>query len=477
MNIKITKAICDSSARRLRGLMESRELSPVELLESCIQRIEAVNPQVNAIVATCYDRARNEAQIAEQQFKNKHNLAPLTGLPVGIKDLANTQGLRTTFGSTLYANNIPDFDDRCVQQLRAAGAIIVGKTNTPEFGTGSETNNKVYGPTRNPHALEYSTGGSSGGSAAALATGMLPLCHGTDTGGSLRNPAAWCGVVGFRPTPGLVSSTSRNLNYSNFSVHGPMARNVRDTALMMSGLVGYDNHDPMSNIGPRDDFQSLDDIDLLSLRVACSEDLGIAPMDDGIRATFRAFAKRVEPEFHCFEHCDPELSNARDIFWVLRCVSFLANHQQRYQEHASVLSEHIIANIEQGLSMGLADVAKAERQWAQLYRDFETYFENFDLLITPTNMIPPFLHSEGIAKSINGVVMENYMDASLIRSALTLTGHPIISIPCGVDPSGLPFGIQVVGPRHGDHFLLSAAAALETVINTLTHAPTEDLTH
>ena len=452
-----------SEARRLIGL---GELSPTELLEACISRIEAVNPQINAIVATDLNRTRKEAKIAEKAVLAGNALPPLHGLPIGIKDLNATKGLRTTWGSKLFENYVPAEDEALVARLREAGGIIVGKTNTPEFGSGTATNNLVYGPTRNPFDLERTSGGSSGGSGAALATNMLPLCQGGDTGGSLRNPATWCGVVGFRSTPGLVPRENRTLNYTHFNVQGPMARSVPDIALMMTGCVGNDERDPMANpCNPRA-FLDLEPANLKKVRVAWTEDFGgVAPLDEGIRGCFQKIIGALKNTFQSLDARNPDFSDARDCFWTLRCVNYVASHKTRYEKHRDILSQNIIANVEAGEKMSLSDVSTAETQWRKIYRDFQVFFENIDLLIVPGNATPAFRIDDGIPREINGKKMENYMDASLIRSALTLTGHPVLALPCGYDHLGLPFGVQLVGKRRGDLELLEIAMALETTFS------------
>jgi len=455
---------CDLSAVEARRLIGAGDLSPVDLLESCIARIEAVNPAINAVVAKDYVRARRDARAAENAVRDGNDLPPLHGLPMGIKDLNATEGLRTTWGSLLHADHVPDADEALVARLRRAGAIIVGKTNTPEFGSGTNTTNKVYGATCNPFDPERTSGGSSGGSAAALATGMAPLCQGGDTGGSLRNPATWCGVVGFRSTPGLVARENRTLNYTHFNVQGPMGRSVGDVALMMTGCAGDDPRDPLA--GPCDPlaFADLKPADLGGLRAAWSEDFGgTAPLDDGIRARFRKAMAALDGAFGSFDQRDPNFAEARYCFWTLRCVNYLATHTARYEQHRDILSPNIIANVEAGQAMSLADVSRAEVQWRRLYADFQSFFEDIDVLIVPGNATPAFRIADGIPREVNGRKMENYMDASLIRSALTLTGHPVLALPTGVDHLGLPFGVQVVGRRRGDKQLLRAAMALEDI--------------
>lgn len=459
--------LCDHSACQLRSEIASGNISPVELLESCIDRIEDVNPNVNAVVTTCFERAREEAIQAEKAVRRSAALGPLHGLPVAIKDLADTQGLVTTYGSPIYSDHVPDKDAGLVARLREAGAIVVGKTNTPEFGAGSGTTNRVYGETCNPHDRERTCGGSSGGAAVAVATGMVPFAHGSDTGGSLRNPATWCGVVGFRPTPGLVPHETRNVNYTHFSVQGPMARNVSDVGLMLTGLAGDDPRDPLSGPVDADQFASLKTLDISSLRIAWSEDLGVAPVNDDIRETFKGVIGAISGAFASCEPRDPEFDNVRDIYWTLRSVQFLANHGKRFAEHGHELAPNVVVNVEAGLALSPEEVAEAERGWARIYRAFQEFFRDIDLLILPGNATSAFNLKDGIPKQVGGRKMENYMDASLLRSALTLTGHPVIALPVGVDALGLPFGVQIVGPRRGDTFLLAAAAALENHISCI----------
>ena len=319
---------CDLPAVAARRLIGAKRLSPVELLESCIARIEAVDHAVNAMVARDFDRARAAARAAEQAVMRGEALGPLHGLPVAIKDLEETAGLRTTFGSTLFRDNIPAADERSVASLRAAGAIVLGKTNTPEFGAGANTRNAVYGATGNPFDPQKSCAGSSGGSAVALASGMVPLASGSDMGGSLRNPAAFCGVVGFRPSPGLVPSERRGLGWSPLAVNGPMARNVEDACLMLSAMASDDARDPLA---PRrlDSFYPPREVDLASLRVAITPDFGFAPVERGVRKTFAAVTATIRHVFAGAEDATPDCSGADDAFAVLRGVSFLAAHEEK----------------------------------------------------------------------------------------------------------------------------------------------------
>lgn len=453
---------CELSATEARRLIGEKHLSPVELTESCIGRIERVNPAVNAFVATCYERARAEAKAAEQAVVRGDRLGPLHGLPLGVKDLVDTAELRTTYGSLLYKDHVPEKDERLVAVSRAAGAIVLGKTNTPEFGAGANTTNKVYGATRNPFDTARTCGGSSGGSAVALATDMVPLCTGSDTGGSLRTPAAFCGVVAIRPTAGVVPSERRPMGLSTYGVLGPMARTVADAALMLSAIAGFDGRDPMASHLDAAHFRQVDEIDLSTLRVAVSEDLGFAPIDVGIRATFRDRVKLFRSAFKECSERSPELENANRVFWIIRGVHFLAAHRERYEKHRDLLGENVNNNVAAALQMKSEDIAWAYAENTRLYRHFQSFFDDSDVLICPTASVPPFPVEQLYCTHINGKALENYIHWVAITAGITLTGHPVVALPCGLDPTGTPFSIQIVGPRrHSDRFVIAVAAALE----------------
>jgi Asp-tRNA(Asn)/Glu-tRNA(Gln) amidotransferase A subunit family amidase len=453
---------CDLSAVEARRLIGTRELSPVELLESCIERIEKLNPTVNAIVATCYERAREEARSAERAVMQGDPLGPLHGLPLGVKDLNLTEGVRTTFGSLIHENFVPEEDERMVADLRAAGAIVVGKTNTPEFGAGANTVNKVYGATVNPFDTARTCGGSSGGSAVALATGMLPLCTGSDTGGSLRVPAGFCGITAIRCTPGVVASERRTIGLSTFNVQGPMARSVPDAALMLGAMAEHDPRDPLSNAYSAESLDIIEPIDLSSLRVAVSPDLGFARVDHGIRETFAACVEEFRRAFgECVER-NPDMESASRAFWLIRGVNFLAGRLEAYREHKHLLGPNVTGNVEAGLAMKPEDIGWAFAEETRMYRALQAFFDDVDVLICPTVAVPPFPVEQLFCTHINGVELENYIQWADLTSGLTLTGHPIVSIPCGLDPTGTPFGLQIVGPRrHSERFVIAVAAAME----------------
>ena len=457
---------CDLSALELRRLIGAKQISPVELLASCRARIERINGAVNAFVATCWERAEAEARAAEQAVMAGEALGPLHGLPVGIKDLALTGDLRTTFGSPQFAEFVPEADERQVAAVRRAGAIVVGKTNTPEFGAGANTVNPVYGATGNPFDPDKTCAGSSGGSAVALATGMVPLATGSDMGGSLRNPAAYCGVVGFRPSPGAVPHELRLIGWSPLGVQGPMGRTVGDAALLFEAMAALDPCDPLS--WPLDTAAGLEAIDLASLRVAISEDLGFAPVDDGIRRVFRGAIERIRGAFARADDRDPPLdASANEAFEVNRAINFLAAHAETWRSRPEMLGPNIRANVEQGLAMSLEDVARAMQAHTLLYRRFLEFMADYDALICPAMAVPPFPHARLYVEEINGQPLRTYFHWLALAYGLTLTAHPVACIPCGRDHTGMPFGIQVCGRRFGDRRTLGTAAALQRVIREI----------
>ncbi len=453
--------LVDKNAVELRRLIGRKEISPVELLDECLARIEAVNPAINAIVALDPDGAAAAARKAEQAVLRGDALGPLHGLPIGVKDLSETAGLRTTFGSLLFKDHVPAADEGPVARLREAGAIILGKTNTPEFGAGANTRNRVYGATGNPFDPALTSAGSSGGSAAAVATGMVPLASGSDMGGSLRTPAGFCGVLGMRPSPGLVPNERRPAGWLPYSVDGPMARSVPDLGLMLSAMAGHDMLDPLSHPVDPAAFRSLPEIDLSHLRVAVSEDLGFAPVDEGIRKVFRARCGAIADLFRESVERDPDLGDADRTFAVLRAEGFLANYVEMLERHRDLLNMPVIANVEQALTFTYADRAKAQLEQTKLYRRFQTLFREIDVLICPVAAVSPFPHAEWAPEEIDGEKLAHYFHWIALTYGITLTGHPVVALPCGRDHKGLPFGLQIVGPRGGDLFVLAVAAALE----------------
>ncbi len=458
---------CDLSALDARHQIGTKKLSPVELIDSCIARIETVDGALNAMVATCYERARQEAVEAEHAVMSDALLGPLHGLPLGVKDLNVTKDLRTTFGSELYADFIPDSDEHVIAELRKAGAIVLGKTNTPEFGAGANTTNRIYGSTGNPFDPTRICGGSSGGSAVALACGMVPIATGSDTGGSLRTPASFCGVTSHRGTPGLVPSERRTVGLTTYNVQGPMARTVSDTALMLSVMAAHRSYDPLSSPIDRGAFRDLPDVDLSRLRVAWSTDLGAVPVDFGIARVFEERIGTIASAFHTCEQHDPELKSALDTFWIIRGVHFLASNLEFYRHSPEKLGPNVTSNVEAALAMSAEEIGWAMAEQTRLYRKFQNFFDDYDLLLCPGNAVPPFPIEQLYCDEINGEKTQNYVEWLGIASAITLTGHPVTLLPIGLDNTGTPLGMQVVGPRrHSDISTLSAAAKIEALLQS-----------
>ncbi|MFM9900629.1 MAG: amidase [Polaromonas sp.] len=449
------------SAVELRRLIGTKEISPVELLDACISRIEAVNPFVNAVTATCYERARVEAQRAEQAVLRGEPLGLLHGLPLGVKDLEATEGLLTTYGSPMYRDHVPIADNLLVARLRAAGAVVVGKTNIPEMGAGANSRNAVWGATGNPFDPRLNAGGSSGGSAAALATDMLPLCTGSDTGGSLRIPAAKCGVVGFRPSPGVVPSVRKLHGWTPISVVGPMGRTVADACLQLAASAGMDAGDPLSYPLDPLSFALPPNVDLGSLRVGWTTDFGCCDIDPGIRQTFLA---KIAAMRHLFRSCDEvtlDLGDTHRCFDVLRAESFVASLRDAYQRDPGALGVNTRANYEMGAAMSLQDSAWAQAEQTRILGRFQAAYADCDIILSPTTPVSPFPWTDMHASVIDGKVQENYYRWLAPTYVVTLTTHPAITLPCGRDHAGMPFGLQVVGRFRGDLALLGVAQALE----------------
>jgi Asp-tRNA(Asn)/Glu-tRNA(Gln) amidotransferase A subunit family amidase len=454
-------ALLTLSSVELRRRIGTKEISPVELLEACIARIEEINPAVNAIAGTCFARARREAKQAEKAARDGDPLGPLHGLPAGIKDLEETGGLLTTYGSPLFRDFIPERDNVMVARVRAAGAIVVAKTNVPEFGAGANSRNVVWGATGNPFAPLLNPGGSSGGSAVALATDMLPVCTGSDTGGSLRIPGAINGVVGFRPSPGLVPHERRGLGWSAISVLGPMGRTVADTAQLLAVQAGFDPVDPLGYPVDAQGFAVPAPCDLGRLRIAWTEDFGQCPVEKPIRAVMR---ERMSAMRHLFKSCDeiqPDFGEADRCFDVVRAVSFVSRYQADYEKDPSSLGPNVRANYEMGAKMSLADVAWAHAEQTRIYRRFQELFRDYDLVLSPTVPVTPFPWTQLYLAEMEGKPLRNYYHWLSLTYFITLATNPAISIPAGVDHKSMPFGLQVVGPARGDARVVAAAHAME----------------
>lgn len=456
-----TPSLPELSAVELRGLIGTREISPVELLEACIERIERLNPFVNAVTATCFERAREEARAAESAVLRGEPLGLLHGLPLGVKDLEPTQGLLSTQGTPSLRNHVPAHDIELVARLRRAGAIVVGKTNVPELGAGANTRNPVWGATGNPFDTNLNAGGSSGGSAAALALDLLPLCTGSDTGGSLRIPAAKCGVVGLRPSPGVVPSVRKPLGWSPISVVGPMGRTVADACLQMAASAGPHPGDPLSF--PLDPLSFLRPqvADLSRLRVAWTEDFDCCDVDEDVRAALHDKLDAIGPMVAACDRVRFDLGEVHRCFDVLRAEAFVAGMRATYERDPGSLGPNPRANYEMGARMSLADVAWAQAEQTRIVQRFQQVFGEYDLVLSPTTPVSPFPWIRSHAEVVQGRRQDTYYRWLALTYVVTLTTHPAISLPCGLDRQGMPFGLQVVGRFRGDAALLGASLALE----------------
>ena len=449
------------TAVQQRRLIGQRALSPVDLMQACIGRIEALNPGVNAIAATDFDRALATARQAEATVMRGDALGLLHGLPMGVKDLLDTEGLLTTYGNVGLRGHVPAADHGLVARLRAAGALIACKTNTPDMGAGANTRNAVWGATGNPFNPLLNAGGSSGGSAVALATGMLPLCTGSDTGGSLRIPAAWCGVVGLRTSPGLVANRARSLGWSPLSVLGPMGRTVADAALMLAASVGLDRHDALSYGVRPGDIWPLPDVDLSRLRIGYTEDFGFCAVEPGIRRVLRHRVAALAPHVAGVEPLTPDMTDADLAFDVARAEAFLAGFADT---DPATLGPNVRANLEMARSITLADRARAHAVQTRIAQHVAQALERVDLIVAPVLPVTPFPWTTLYAEQVDGQPMANYYRWLALCYGVTLSTHPALSLPTGRDEHGMPFGLQVVGRLRGDAELLAAAHALEQVL-------------
>jgi amidase len=452
------------SARQLVALIAARDLSAVDVLRAFLSQIERLNPHVNAIVTLRpAGELLAEAAAADQRLAAGEPLGALHALPIAIKDLSLTRGLRTTFGSTLYRNFVPTSDELYVDRLRRAGAIVIGKTNTPEFGAGSQTFNALFGATRNPYDLRKTCGGSSGGAAVALACGMLPLADGTDLGGSLRNPASFCNVVGFRPSPGRVPRLNARAG-DTLGVHGPMARSVEDLALLLSVMAGPDVRDGLSLPEPGSAFRDVPERDFSRTRVAWSERLGRYPVEPGVTAVCNAARSVFWAKLGCeVADGEPDLDGVDELFQTMRAAGYAAALRGDFERARAQLKDTVVWNVERGLELTPADLERAARAHTALDARLAEFFATHEFLVLPTVQVLPFSVEIEWPRAIAGVPMHTYVDWMATCYAISCFGAPAISVPCGFSPDGLPVGLQIVGRPGADLGVLSLAREFERV--------------
>jgi amidase len=459
-----------SAVEAVRAL-KRREVSPLEMIDACAARIEATNPKINALVTLCYDRAREHARRILGERRSDAPPQFLHGLPIAVKDGTDVAGVRCTSGSRIYADRIAPASDIVVQRLEANGAIVIGKSNLPEFAAGGNTFNDVFGATLNPWDVRTTSSGSSGGSAAALAAGQVWLATGGDFGGSIRTPSSYCSTTGLRPSPGMVPRASRQ-PFNPLSVEGPMARDVADTALMLDAEAGWHPLDPLSQVGPHPSFSEAAARPRKPARVAFSADLGVArAVDREVRAACRAAAEKLAREGVAVEEAHPDLADAEKTFLTLRGSVFVARHAQLMEKHRHMYKPEIIDNTEFGLKLTPRQIVDAEIAQGELIRRTAKWFENYDLLICPAVTCPPFDVNQRYVAEVDGVRFEGYMGWLVLTLAITVTACPVIALPGGFTASGLPIGLQLVGPPRSEAKLIAMASYLEKLLDVKPKTP------
>lgn len=458
----MSEDLCFTPATELAAMLRRREVSARELLEAHLSRIERVNPELNAIVTLDAEGARAQAAAADARLARGEPVGAMHGLPAAHKDTHATGGMRTTWGSPLRADFVPDEDELVVARLREAGVVRVGKTNVPEFAAGSHTFNPVFGLTRNPYRLDRSAGGSSGGAAAALAAGLVPIAEGSDMGGSLRNPAAFCNVVGLRPTPGRVPTHPAQLGFATLSVQGPMGRTVADVALGLSVLAGPDRRVPISLDDAGAPFASALPEDVRGLRVAWTPDLGgLVSVDDEVRDALAPNAQVLaDLGATVVEDC-PDLREADEVFDVLRAWQFVVSLGDLVEKYPEQVKPAIRWNVERGRRLSGADVGRAEVLHTRLHEAVVDFFERFDVLIAPTTQVAAFDADQEYPTEVGGEQQEDYLGWMRSVSIISATGCPALSVPGGFTPDGLPVGLQVIGPPRADRRVLEVGHVFE----------------
>lgn len=460
--------LIDSTACEVVARLRDGTLSPLDCLDALEARIAAVDGAVNALPTLCFDRARDHARAL--MAKPLSARGALAGLPVPIKDLTEVAGVRTTYGSPIFADFVPAESDILVETLESEGGVIYAKSNTPEFGAGANTFNEVFGATRNPWNTALSCAGSSGGAAVALATGMAWVAQGSDMGGSLRNPASFCGVVGLRPSPGRVATDPGAKIDRLLGVEGPMARTVEDCALLFDAMTGESPADPIS-LPRTGSFLMAARSGWLPTRVAFSPDLGVTPVDPEVAAICRSAAYRFAELGAVVEDAHPDLSEAHDTFQVLRAMSFASGHAGNLRLHRDKLKPEIVWNIERGLEYTMSDVVRAENQRSAMLKRMNAFFDRYDLLLCPATITAAFPVEQRYLAECAGHTFGNYVEWLAIVYAITLTTAPALSLPCGFTKDGRPVGLQIVARPRGEGRLLAGARALEEVLGAAIRTP------
>jgi Asp-tRNA(Asn)/Glu-tRNA(Gln) amidotransferase A subunit family amidase len=455
--------LCWTSATELAGLIRRKAVSPVEVVDAVLERIERVNPSINAYVTVTAEAARAAARAAEAAVARGDVLGPLHGVPYSLKDLTPTRGIRTTMGSKIFEHYVPEEDAILVERIRAAGAILLGKTNTPEFGCKPFTDNRLFGATRNPWVRDRSSGGSSGGAAAAVAAGLGPLAEGSDLAGSIRQPAAWCGAVGFKPSQGRVARYPSAAAWNAMSMNGPITRTVADAALMFSVMTGPDPRDPLALPPTGEDWARLaDGAQVRGLRVAWTPDLGgAAAVDRRLAAICEAAAKRFEELGAHVEPASPEIGAIAEPFLAINAAIRLASYGKYLPQWRSEMDPVLVRRLDLGLSLTAADVGRAEAERTAYHHRLRRFFERYDLVLLPTTAVTATPLDDPLPAEISGRPMAQHIDMLLPTYAFNFSAYPAITVPCGFGDDGLPVGLQIAAGWRQDARVLTAAAAFE----------------
>lgn len=453
--------ICFLTATEMADLIRRKKLSARETLDAHLKQIERVNPKVNAIVTLVADQAKDKARAADEAQARGATLGPLHGLPTAHKDLVETAGIRTTFGSRIFKDYVPTHDAILVERIRDAGAICIGKTNAPEFGAGSQTFNAVFGATKNPYDLTKTCGGSSGGAAVSLACGMIPIADGSDSGGSLRNPAAYCDVVGFRVAPGRVPKAAAGDAWSTIAVSGPMARNVRDLALLLSVMAGPDPRCPISITEPGSRFRGNLERNFKGVRVAWFKDMGGIPFDPRVLTAVNAQRKAFEDLGCVVETAEPDWTGALEGYDTLRAWGYATSQAENMRLHRDLVKDTIQWEFERGSKLAAADIAHALALRSKAWDNMRIFQENYEYFITPTTQLPPFDVTQPYPTEVAGVKMSTYIEWMNVCMMISSLENPSISMPCGFTSEGLPVGLQIVGRHRDEWSVLQLAYAFE----------------
>jgi amidase len=458
--------LCFMRAVDMVAAIRAKKLSAREVMQAHLKQINAVNGKVNAMVTLApEEQLMAQAAAADEALANGKWLGPLHGLPVAVKDLHETKGIRTTYGSPLHKDNVPGFDCRVVQREKEAGAIVMGKSNVPEFGLGSQTFNPVFGATRNPFDLTKTCGGSTGGGSVAVACGMAPLADGSDIGGSLRNPPNFCNVVGIRTSPGRVSNVPTNLGWFTLSVPGPVARNVTDCAYFLSVLAGFDHHSPISIDQTGDQFaQPLGSRSFKGVRVAMFRDMGL-PWEPEVKSAVQAQRKVFESLGCIVEDAEPDFSDANECFVAWRHWSTELAFGDLLATHGGQLNEYIHWHVEEGRRLTGPYLSRVEVKRTALFQRLCGFKGGYDFFVLPVSQVLPFDVNTHYPTEIAGVKMENYIAWMKSAYYISAAGNPAMSVPCAFSAGGLPIGMQIVGRHHDDWGVLQLGYAFEQATN------------